>query len=66
LQIKINGKIAVISESNTLMDLVAQKKLNAAAIIVEHNLKIIPPSEWPATVLQPDDAIEILTFVGGG
>ncbi len=66
MQIKINGKIADVPENNTLMDLITLKKLNPSAIVVEHNRTIVPAPEWPATVLQLDDAVEILTFVGGG
>jgi len=66
LQIIINGKQATSSEGSTLADLVAQKKLNVATIIVEHNARIVPQSEWPEILLRPEDAVEILSFVGGG
>ncbi len=66
LQLIVNGKEANLPEGSTLADLVVQKKLNVATIIVEHNTRIVPQSEWPKILLRPEDAVEILSFVGGG
>jgi len=66
VQIKINGKTTDVPENHTLLDLITLENLNLSAIVVEHNRTIVPAPEWPAIVLQPDDAVEILTFVGGG
>jgi len=66
LQLRINGKATDVSANQTLLDLITLKNLNQSAIVVEHNRTIVPAPEWPTIVLQPDDAVEILTFVGGG
>ncbi len=64
--IKINGKNEDVGKVNTIERLVSDKKLSADKIVVEHNLRIVPKEEWPGAVLNDNDNIEIVSFVGGG
>ena len=66
MKIVINGKEADMPEGATFVDVLAQKQLTAASIIVEYNGKIVPKDEWEKIILQSNDTLEILTFVGGG
>ncbi len=50
----------------TLGDLVAERKVNAEKIVLEHNGRIVHRAEWPRTVLADGDRVEIVGFVGGG
>ena len=64
--IRINGKEEVISGSRNLADLICGKKLIPEHVVVEHNFKIRPASEWPGITLKDNDTVEIISFVGGG
>lgn len=64
--IKINGKEQVIEEISNLIDLVNSKGLNPGAIVVEHNLEVIPKDMWSEVSIAEGDTIEIVSFVGGG
>lgn len=65
MKIFVNGQQECI-ESCTLAQLIAGKKLNAGALVVELNQHIIKQEFWPTTELQEGDRLEMLSFVGGG
>ena len=68
MNLNINGQIKEFSEEiTTLGDLLLNlniKKLDRVA--VEINRKIIDQSSFNETSVNPDDCIEIVSFVGGG
>jgi len=65
MNIFVNGNKECI-EPCTLEQLIACKKLNAGALVIELNQKIIKQEFWPTTELKEDDRLEMLSFVGGG
>jgi thiamine biosynthesis protein ThiS len=66
MQIRINGTPAAIEETVNLEQLIIGKGLLPERVVVELNLRIIPRSQWRTVLLNDDDAIEIISFVGGG
>lgn len=66
LQLIVNGKEMVVSESLTIGKLVLEQGYNPAIIVIEYNQRIVNKEEWQAIVLQPNDCLEIVSFVGGG
>jgi sulfur carrier protein len=64
--IKINGKTESVEKAYTITDLVSKKGLSPEKIVIEHNLRIVPKEEWDGIALKDNDAIEIVSFVGGG
>jgi len=62
----LNGKQESIERSMTLAALVAAKGLCPEKIVVEHNFNIISRDDWPKITLKDQDAVEIVSFVGGG
>ena len=66
MQIRVNGKETEIAERLTVAALVAERGLNPDAVVVEHNLVILPKEEWSKLELSADDKLEIIAFVGGG
>ncbi len=66
MQIKINGKDEHIETSADIAGFVQHKGLVAGKIVVEHNGRIVPHEEWAQVALQEGDALEIVSFVGGG
>ena len=66
MEIQLNGKRIAVADDMTIGELVRKKDLDPAALVVEHNLTIIPADDWDAVRLKEKDVVEILRFVGGG
>jgi sulfur carrier protein len=66
LQIQINGKFEEVSNGLRLSELIIRLKLRADQIAIELNQQVVRRSAWQSTILQPDDRVEIVHFVGGG
>ena len=67
MRVRINGTEEVIFEKTmTLQELVINRGLTPAQVVIEVNLRIIPREQWPQISLQDKDYIEIISFVGGG
>ena len=66
MHIQVNGDNRDIEEGSTVSDLLGALKLRADQVAVEINLKILDRKEFDGMVLQEDDRIEILSFIGGG
>lgn len=66
LRIQVNGESREAAENISLPELVATLNLKPEQIAVELNQVVVRRAEWPATVLQDGDKIEIVHFVGGG
>ncbi len=62
----INGQSRTIPDKTSLHQAVALLCKNPALVIAELNGTILDQSLWPATSLNPDDKLELITFVGGG
>ena len=63
--IVLNGQTREIAESTTVRQLIEQHKLTPEKVAIELNRRLIRAEKYD-TVLQPNDEIEIVTFVGGG
>ena len=66
MKLIINGKAETFNDLATLQELIAFKNLPEQRIVVEVNGNLIKRGEWERTILQEDDRVEILRFVGGG
>jgi thiamine biosynthesis protein ThiS len=66
LQVYVNGEVKEFSDPTSLAELITQLDLPAARIAVELNRNVVRRGEWSATILQDDDRLEIVHFVGGG
>ena len=66
MNIQLNGKRASVENNTTIGQLIHGKGLDPAAVVVEHNLAIVPADDWDQVCLQENDRLEILKFVGGG
>jgi len=66
MNIRINGRDEKIGKAANIAELISDKGLSPARVVVEHNLLIVPQEEWVRTILKEDDNIEIVSFVGGG
>lgn len=66
MQVRINGTPAALEEAVNLEQLIIGRGLIPERVVVELNLQIIPRNQWRTVILKDDDAIEIVSFVGGG
>lgn len=63
--VKINGTPLDIADQ-TLATYLETTDYNPKRIAVERNGEIVPKSQYENTVLEDEDVIEIVSFVGGG
>ncbi|HEX6548917.1 MAG TPA: sulfur carrier protein ThiS [Candidatus Dormibacteraeota bacterium] len=66
IRLLINGRDVELPEATRLLDYLARLGVDARAVAVEVNGRILERSEYPATVLGEGDAVEIVRMVGGG
>ena len=50
----------------TIAQLLEQKGYERRVVVVEINEDIVPKSTYDSHVIQNDDVVEIVSFVGGG
>jgi len=61
----ING-VNYEEETMDLMTFLKNHQMEAAHVVVEINQKIISKSAFEHCIIQKDDVVEIVSFVGGG
>ena len=69
MQLKINGKVKTIENSNEeflLEDLLEHLGYKPQLVVVELNGEIINPKVWISTNIKNGDCLEVVTIVGGG
>jgi sulfur carrier protein len=63
---KVNGSLVELKESQTLYDYLITQNYDLAVIVVERNGEIVPKTTYKEVLLQDEDTIEVVRFVGGG
>lgn len=63
--VKINGTL-VDAAGKTLTEYLVSTSYDPKRIAVERNGEIIPKTQYASTVLQEEDTVEVVSFVGGG
>jgi thiamine biosynthesis protein ThiS len=63
---KVNGKEQKLVSPMTIEDLIVNTGFRRDRVAVELNGKIVPRSEYPNVLLDNNDSVEIVGFVGGG
>jgi thiamine biosynthesis protein ThiS len=66
ITVSVNGEARQLPTGSTISDLLRELALDRARIAVEHNRRVVPRAEHAAARLNHGDAVEIVTFVGGG
>ena len=62
----VNGEQTPLPAAGTLAGYLAAQGLLGKPIVIELNGVIRRRAEWDSILLQAGDALEIVTFVGGG
>ena len=63
--VKINGEDKEIAGRN-LLEYLNEAAFETERVVVEKNLEIIPKDQFGQVVIQDEDVIEVVRFVGGG
>lgn len=63
---RVNGVSIPLGGEKTLLQYLQENQYDPSKIAVERNGKIIPKREYEGTLLQSEDQLEIVQFVGGG
>lgn len=63
--VKINGEDKEIARRN-LLEYLSEAGFETERVVVEKNLEIIPKDQFGQVVIQDEDVIEVVRFVGGG
>ena len=63
--VKINGEMTDAAGA-VLEDILVEKGFNMKSIAVEINEHIVKKADYPETILQDGDTVEVVSFVSGG
>ena len=63
--VKINGEMTDAAGA-VLEDILVEKGFNMKLIAVEINEHIVKKADYPETILQDGDTVEVVSFVSGG
>lgn len=66
MNITINGTPQQLTSAKKLSEIVTTYCKQSRHVITELNGAIVPSDQWAQTNLQEGDALELVTFVGGG
>lgn len=67
MQVKLNGKMHIIRDNQTLAELIVTLKLNNKKnIAIAVNKKVIPSYQWEIYTLSEADNIDVVQAIGGG
>ena len=66
MQVTVNGAALDLAEGTTVEDVVAARLEDQRRVAVARNGEVVPRSAWPATLLVPGDAVEVLVAAAGG
>ncbi len=66
MQITVNGEKKNVKQNITISDLIDILGIKVKVMAAAVNMEIVKKEEWNIHVLQQDDRIELLHFVGGG
>jgi len=66
MDIELNGSPYLLTEGNTVNDLIAILDLSQKNIAVAVNRQIIPCHEWISQSLRSNDKVDIVRAIGGG
>lgn len=66
LEVIVNGKMMDFDEGIAILDLLKKLNLSKEKVVVELNYNIIAKEQFTEILLNKEDKVEIVSFVGGG
>ena len=65
-KIQLNGKLYEINSGTNLNELLNNLKIQKNKVAIEVNGQIIDKNKYPNLILNKNDKVEIVHFIGGG
>ena len=65
-KIQLNGNSYEINNGTNLIELLNKLKIEKNKIAIEVNGEIVEKNKYPNLILNKDDKVEIVHFIGGG
>ena len=65
-KIQLNGNTYEIKHGINLGDLINKLKLHKNKVAIEVNGEIVEKNKYPSLILNKNDKVEIVHFIGGG
>lgn len=66
IQIIVNGESMAVPQNSTISQLLNQLQCDPGRVAVEHNRQVAPRAQFGDIVLNAEDRIEVVHFIGGG
>ncbi len=66
MRIKFNGEELAVADGISVLQCLELQSLDSSRVVVELNMNIVLSGKYAETILQEDDILEVLHFVGGG
>ena len=66
IEVVVNGAPRRVPEGLSVDRLLVWLEIDPSRVAVERNRAIARKTDWPATLVEPGDYLEIVWFVGGG
>ncbi len=66
MKIKVNGEVRELNEGSTLHDIIHELGLEERVMAAALNMQIVKQESWNTAILNDNDTVELLDFVGGG
>lgn len=63
---KVNGKDVDFEANKNIIDLLNSYKVDRDRVVVEINFNIVDENQYENYIINKEDIIEIISFVGGG
>ncbi|WP_404332122.1 sulfur carrier protein ThiS [Mesobacillus maritimus] len=63
---KVNGNLVELEKQQSLYEFLMGKSFKLTMIAVERNGEIVPKANYKEVLLEEEDTLEIVQFVGGG
>ena len=65
-KIQLNGTLYEISDGTNLNELLIKLKIQKNKVAIEVNGEIVEKNKYPNLILNKNDKVEIVHFIGGG
>jgi len=65
-KIQLNGDLYEISDGTNLNELLNNLKIQKNKVAIEVNGEIVEKNKYPNLILNKEDKVEIVHFIGGG
>ena len=66
MNVIVNGNTKVFNDGETLLEILEKLNLVDKVMAAAVNMEIVKQADWDKKVLQDNDKLELLDFVGGG